>query len=57
LQGAAPLPVVTAFPAQDDLFSSPQPHPVIELLEALDVNDLTPRQALDKLYDLKAQLK
>ncbi len=43
-------------PAQDDFFSIRAPHPVIELLDALDVNDLSPRQALDKLYELKAQL-
>jgi len=43
-------------PAQDDLFSPSQPHPVIESLRALDVNELTPRQALDKLYEFKAQL-
>jgi DNA mismatch repair protein MutS len=44
------------FPAQNDLFSMSQPHPMIESLQALDVNELTPRQALDKLYELKAQL-
>jgi DNA mismatch repair protein MutS len=49
-QSKAPLP------AQDDFFSIRAPHPVIALLDALDVNDLSPRQALDKLYELKAQL-
>ncbi len=49
--GKQPSPL----PAQDDLFAA-APHPVIELLQALDVNDLTPRQALDTLYELKAQL-
>ena len=43
-------------PAQNDLFSAAQPHPVIDLLEALDVDDLSPREALAKLYELKSQL-
>jgi len=43
-------------PAQDDLFEQSQTHPALELLRALDVNDLTPRQALDTLYELKAKL-
>jgi DNA mismatch repair protein MutS len=34
-------------PAQVDLFSAPGPHPVVEALENLDVDDLTPRQALE----------
>ncbi|MEZ5502068.1 MAG: DNA mismatch repair protein MutS [Halioglobus sp.] len=51
----APGPSV-GLQAQEDLFSAPAPHPVVELLRALDVNDLTPRQALDKLYELKARL-
>jgi DNA mismatch repair protein MutS len=57
LQPGAPVQQNTAAsPSQNDLFSAPQPHPVVELLKALDVNDLTPRQALDKLYELKARL-
>jgi len=44
----------TALPAQNDLFSPS--HPVLDTLQALDVNELTPRQALDKLYELKAKL-
>jgi len=43
-------------PAQVDLFSAPGPHPVVEALENLDIDDLTPRQALEKLYELKARL-
>jgi DNA mismatch repair protein MutS len=43
-------------PAQNDLFIPAQLHPVIESLKALDANELTPRQALDKLYELKGQL-
>jgi len=56
LRGATPEQASAMFPAQNDLFSLSQPHPVIESLYALDVNDLTPRQALDKLFELKAQL-
>ncbi len=44
------------FRSQDDLFSTPQPHPVIELLRALNADDLTPREALDTLYELKTRL-
>ena len=39
-----------------DLLSAAQPHPAIDLLEALDVDDLSPREALAKLYELKSQL-
>lgn len=41
---------------QVDLFSTPAPHPVIDDIEALDVDNLSPRQALDKLYELKKKL-
>jgi DNA mismatch repair protein MutS len=51
------VPAGVSFPAQNDLFSAAQPHPVIESLNALDVNELTPRQALDKLYELKSRLE
>ena len=43
-------------PAQSDLFSAPGPHPVVEALGDLDVDDLTPRQALEALYELKSKL-
>jgi DNA mismatch repair protein MutS len=43
-------------PAQADLFSAAAPHPVVEALEALDVDGLTPRQALETLYELKRRL-
>lgn len=33
-----------------------KPSPALELLQQLDVDNLTPRQALDYLYDLKRQL-
>ncbi len=51
----APGPRV-ASPAQVDLFSAPAPHPVVTALEGLDVDGLTPREALQKLYDLKSRL-
>ena len=46
---AAPSP-------QPDMFSAPAPHPVVKALDTLDVDNLTPRQALEKLYELKAGL-
>ncbi|WP_027858808.1 DNA mismatch repair protein MutS [Marinobacterium jannaschii] len=42
-------------PLQNDLFSS-QPHPVVEKLNSLSPDELTPRQALDLLYELKGAL-
>ena len=45
---------------QPDLFArlpepapEPEPHPAMELLEALDPDELSPRDALEKLYELK----
>jgi len=52
----APRPGKAASPAQVDLFSAPAPHPVVTALEALDVDDLSPREALEKLYELKGRL-
>jgi DNA mismatch repair protein MutS len=49
--------VTPASPAQADLFSALGPNPVVEALEKLDVDDLSPRQALEKLYELKARLQ
>jgi DNA mismatch repair protein MutS len=43
-------------PAQPDLFSSPPPHPLLEALGSLDIDGLSPRQALDALYRLKSSL-
>jgi len=39
-------------PRQKDLFAPP-PHPVVDELRKLDVDGLTPRQALDALAKLK----
>ena len=54
-------------PLQPDLFSSPspnyveppeaEPHPAVLRLAAIDPNELTPKQALDTLYELKALSK
>ena len=47
-------------PLQPDLFAAiPEPieeppHPALERLAAIDPNELTPKQALDALYELKA---
>jgi DNA mismatch repair protein MutS len=48
-------------PLQPDLFAQgepepaePEPHPVLEQLASLDPDSLTPRQALEALYALKA---
>ena len=58
--GATGRPVpehaIAALPAQNDLFSPAAPHPAIELLKALELDDLSPRQALEKLYELKSHL-
>ncbi|MBP7581865.1 MAG: DNA mismatch repair protein MutS, partial [Vogesella sp.] len=50
--------------AQPDLFSTPvviqhepEPHPAVERLADTDVDDLTPRQALELLYTLKKMAK
>ncbi|TDG14221.1 DNA mismatch repair protein MutS [Seongchinamella unica] len=41
---------------QVDLFAGATSHPVIDELEELDVDDLSPRQALETLYELKRKL-
>jgi len=59
-QGAV-VPVATdpgsaVQPAQNDMFSVAAPHPIIVELEKLNVDELTPRQALDLLYTIKSRL-
>jgi DNA mismatch repair protein MutS len=59
LEGA-PAPSVAPAPpgpTQDDLFAAGAPHPLLEQLEALAVDDLSPRQALQLLYDMQAKLR
>ncbi|MGB0466165.1 MAG: DNA mismatch repair protein MutS [Pontibacterium sp.] len=45
----------TSAPLQNDLFNS-APHPVITKLEQLDADNLSPRQALDLIYQLKQEI-
>lgn len=40
----------------NDADEEPEIHPVIEQIEALDLDDMTPKQAMDALFDLKQQL-
>ncbi|ALO35730.1 DNA mismatch repair protein MutS [Colwellia sp. MT41] len=51
---------LTASPIQSDAFEqlslAPDEHPVLTTLAETDVNDLSPRQALDLLFSLKEQL-
>jgi DNA mismatch repair protein MutS len=44
-------------PLQNDLFGSSAPHPAVDALEDIDPDELTPRQALEQLYQLKKLLK
>ncbi|NQX87621.1 MAG: DNA mismatch repair protein MutS [Halioglobus sp.] len=43
-------------PTQSDLFGNGLTHPVMQALSILDPDELTPRQALAMLYELKAKL-
>ena len=49
-------PAQVSTPAQNDLFSAAQPHPAIEALREASVDDMSPRDALEFLYDLKNKL-
>ena len=42
---------------QADMFALQAPHPAVEIIEQLDVDDTSPREALDLLYRLKKTLK
>jgi DNA mismatch repair protein MutS len=56
-RGDGPGPAQTTPPSpQSDLFGSPAPHPAVDLLETLDVDALSPRQALEQLYELKSKV-
>ena len=50
---AAPTPN-TPVPAQDDLFQQARREPLLEQLDGLDPDAMTPRQALEALYVLKS---
>ena len=52
----SPTTAASISPQQNDLFPS-APDPALEMLEAIDPNDLTPRQALEVLFDLKKSTK
>ncbi len=54
--GHEPAPTAQVAPAQNDLFAAPEPHPVVEQLRDLDLDDMSPRQALEALYSLKSGL-
>ncbi|TXS95890.1 DNA mismatch repair protein MutS [Parahaliea maris] len=56
-QNPAPLRSPGPAPAQAELFASAEPHPAVVALEGLDVDDLSPRQAQQMLYQLKALLE
>ncbi len=40
-------------PFQSDMFGASKPHPAVDAIEELDPDSLTPRQALEALYQLK----
>ena len=48
-----PGPAAAADPSQLGLFGSALPHPVVEELKGLDVNRMTPIEALNRLVELK----
>ncbi len=50
---AEPAPSVI----QGDMFASLEPSPVEEALQSLDPDELTPREALNRIYELKALMK
>jgi len=49
--GPSPSPASTAF--QGDMFSTSEPSKVEEALFDMDLDDLTPREALNRLYELR----
>lgn len=50
------LPLFETFKQKQEE-ATPKPNPVIEELKLLDIDNLSPREALDKLYELKAKIK
>lgn len=51
------LPSIRPPPGQQHLFCSPPPSPVVEVLRTLDLDDMTPREALEALYHLRSLLQ
>lgn len=52
----APAAAKTIEPLQQQLFAEAEPHPILEQLTKLDPDQLSARQALDLLYQLKERL-
>ena len=50
-------PIREPVAVQGDMFASLEPSPVEEALKTLDPDELTPREALNRLYELKALLE
>ncbi len=44
---------IKSAPMQSDLFVASTPHPVVEMLDDVSPDDMTPKQALDLLYQMK----
>jgi DNA mismatch repair protein MutS len=54
LESAEKKPQLELFPAVPEIFEEVQPqHPVVEMIQAMTPDEITPRQALEKLYLLK----
>lgn len=51
LEKTEPLPIKK--PIQAELFVEEKNHPAVELLKEIDANNLTPREALERIYKLK----
>ena len=55
-QSNVSAPVISDAPAFEQLSLVDTQHPVVDELSGIDVDDLSPKQALDLLYTLKAKL-
>ena len=55
LEQGQPAAPAGSVPSQTELFMAPVSHPLVEKLQALQVDDLTPREALQLLYQLKSE--
>ena len=44
----------TSQPLQSDMFAPTEPHPAVDMLEQTNPDNLTPRQALELIYDMKS---
>ncbi|MGD2007719.1 MAG: DNA mismatch repair protein MutS [Cellvibrionales bacterium] len=56
LESGQPAPIAVPQPSQNDLFSNADDHPTLEMLRSLDVDSLSPKAALELLYELRRQL-